>query len=108
MTANLKLVLYETQHLPIFEQLNALKHAWFKFRQIGASEAVYRIIPGLHLIASNISCVFVASGYAENRSVFFQKVNEKSEKVVELDNSFEEDGQEDSDDEIVENEDGVE
>ena len=55
MTQSLKDVLFKTKHLSRFEQLNALKQAWMKLRQIGASEAVYRLLPGLQLKSSNIS-----------------------------------------------------
>ena len=65
MTQSLKDVLFKTQHLSKIEQLNALKQAWLKCRQIGASEAVYRLISGLHLTASNISTIFVATGFPE-------------------------------------------
>ena len=92
LTQMLKDVLHKTKHLSMIEQLNALKQAWMKYRQIGCSEAVYRLLSALHLISSNISCIFVASGYPENRSVFFQKVNDNSEKIVELDKSFEKGG----------------
>ena len=105
LTQMLKDVLHKTKHLSMIEQLNALKQAWMKYRQIGCSEAVYRLLSALHLISSNISCIFVASGYPENRSVFFQKVNDNSEKIVELDNSFEEDHDEDSEDELIDNDD---
>ena len=105
LTQMLKDVLHKTKHLSTIEQLNALKQTWLKYRQIGASEAVYRLLSALHLISSNISCTFVASGYPENRSVFFQKVNDNSEKIVELDNSFEEEHDEDSEDELIDNDD---
>ena len=105
LTQMLKDVLHKTKHLSMIEQLNALKQAWMKYRQIGCSEAVYRLLSALHLISSNISCIFVASGYPENRSVFFQKVNDNSEKIVELDNSFDEDQDEDSEDELIDNND---
>jgi hypothetical protein len=43
-------------------------------RQIGLSEAVYRLFPFLHMKQSNTKCIFVPSGFPENRSVFFRKV----------------------------------
>ena len=81
MTEALKDILFKTKHLTKFEQLTALKTAWMKLRQIGASEAVYRLLSGLKLKSSNIACVFVASGFFENRSVFFQKIDEKADKI---------------------------
>merc|ERR1712020_512147 len=49
-------------------------------RQIGASEAVYRLIPGFHLTESNVGCVFIATGYPENRESFFKKVSNEDSK----------------------------
>ena len=43
-------------------------------RQIGHSEAVYKLLQGMKLRNSNISCLFVASGFPDNRSEFYQKV----------------------------------
>ena len=104
MTQHLKDVLFKTQHLSMFEQLNALKQAWLKFRQIGASEAVYRLISGMHLTASNISTIFVATGYPENRSVFFKKITGQGGQSQDLNKSFDEDDIEEADDDIIENE----
>ena len=36
-------------------------------------EAVYKIIPSFTLKDSNITCVFVATGFPKNRSKFFYK-----------------------------------
>ena len=77
MTKLLKDVLRETKHLAREEQLKELKKTWLTHRQIGASEAVYRLIQGLHLTESNIACVFVATGFPENRSLFFKKVSDE-------------------------------
>ena len=104
MTQSLKDVLFKTQHLSKIEQLNALKQAWLKCRQIGASEAVYRLISGLHLTASNISTIFVATGFPENRSVFFKKITDKSEQSEDLNKSFDEDDLEENEEDIIDNE----
>ena len=62
------------------ERLRALKTAYLTHRQIGASEAVYRILPGMRLKDSNITCIFVATGFPKNRSVFYRKVDESTMK----------------------------
>ena len=80
MTKFLKDALGKTKHLSREEQLKALKVTWLTHRQIGASETVYRLIPGFHLTESNVGCVFVATGYPENRSLFFKKVSDKNPK----------------------------
>ena len=59
------------------EKLRALKTAYLTHRQIGASEAVYRVISSMRLKDSNITCIFVASGFPENRSVFYKKINDE-------------------------------
>lgn len=42
----------------IKDKMKALSQAFLKNRQIGESEAFYRIIPNLHLTDSNIKCFF--------------------------------------------------
>ena len=88
MTQFLKDVLHKTKGMERKEQLRALKMAWLTHRQIGASETVYRILPGLHLKDSNIACIFVSSGFPENRAALFIKVIE-GEKDKEYDDEFE-------------------
>ena len=44
---------------------------------MGECEAYYRILPSLHLKDSNIKCVFVTSGYPENRNKFLTKMNQE-------------------------------
>ena len=58
------------------EKLKALKTTYLTHRQIGASEAVYRVVPSMKLKDSNIKCIFVSSGFPQNRSVFYRKVND--------------------------------
>ena len=88
MTQFLKDVLHKTKGMERKEQLRALKMAWLTHRQIGASETVYRILPGLHLKDSNIACIFVSSGFPENRAALFIKVIE-GEKDKEYGDEFE-------------------
>ena len=57
-----------------FDRLNNMKRAYFTQRQVSASEAVYRLIDGLHLTASSVKSKFVATGFPENRSGFYKKV----------------------------------
>ena len=80
MTQWLKDALRATKHLAREEQLKALKTAWLTHRQIGASETIVRLMPGFHLTESNIGCVWVATGYPENRSSFFKKISDKNLK----------------------------
>ena len=55
------------------EKLKKLKLAYFTHRQVGASEAVYRILPNLKLKDSNITCIFVMTGFPEKSFFIFQE-----------------------------------
>ena len=55
-----------------------LAHTFLKSREMGESEAYYRIFPHLHLSQSNIKCIFVNTGFPENRSTMVMPVKEKS------------------------------
>ena len=59
------------------EQLKFMVKAFLKYRVMGEMEAFYRIMPHLHLSESNLKCVYVATGFPENRSKFLFKVKEK-------------------------------
>ena len=74
MTKFMTEALHGKQHEDAKEKLKAVKFAYFTHRQVGASEACYRINSGMRLKDSNIACTFVASGFPENRSVFYRKV----------------------------------
>ena len=41
------------------EKLRTLQKCFLTHRQVGISEAVYRLLPGMHLKDSNIKCTFV-------------------------------------------------
>ena len=58
------------------EKLKSLKMAYLTHRQVGASEATYRSLAGMKLKDSNIGCVFVMTGFPQNRSHFWKKVVE--------------------------------
>jgi hypothetical protein len=61
-------------------KMTTLIHAFLSHRQIGESEAYYRILPSLHLTSSNIKCIFLAGGFPENRSRILYKLKESEEK----------------------------
>ena len=81
------------------EKLKALKEAYLSHRQVGASEAAYKVNPSLRMKDSNISCIFVMTGFPQNRSVFYRKVKDNPEEEDEVN---QEDGQQESDDEETE------
>ena len=81
LTKFLKEALDASADKDVIGKLRALQKAFFTHRQMGASEAVYRIIPNMKLKDSNISCIFVATGFPENRSLFFRKVGDDENEI---------------------------
>ena len=59
------------------DQLKCIVNAFLKYRVMGEMEAFYRVMPHLHLSESNLKCVFVATGFPENRSKFLMKMKDK-------------------------------
>ena len=93
-TPFLRETLKATAKLDVKERLKALKTAYLTHRQVGASEAVYKAISSMRLKDSNITCTFVASGFPENRSVKFTKIQEE---VTEVENLDDEEGEAEGD-----------
>ena len=58
-------------------KLNLVVHQFLTHRQIGESEAFYRILPHLHMRESNVEAVFVQTGFLHNRSKFLQKLSDE-------------------------------
>ena len=88
MTKFLQEALKACVNKSIAEILKALKIAFLTHRQMGLSEAVYKVLPSLHLVDGNITCIFVATGFPENRSCFFRKVSDENpveEEDVDMD-----------------------
>ena len=86
LTTLFRQALKDTVHLNHQEKQNVLKTIYFTHRQVGASEALYRLIPSMHLQDSNITTCFVASGFPPRNS-FLSKITEKdSEEEPEHDN----------------------
>ena len=79
MTKFLQEALQSSAEKDISEVLKILKMTYLTHRQVGESEAVYKVLRGLKLKDSNVTCVFVASGFPENRSVFYRRVKDKIE-----------------------------
>lgn len=65
------------------EQMRILFHTFLTHRQMGESEAYYRIMPDLHLSQSNVATYFVSTGFPETRIKFLRKVSEEpAEKML--------------------------
>ena len=82
MTKELTQVLETAKLLPFNEQLKLLATTFINHRQIGAPEAIYRLLPFMKLCKSNIGVKFVSSGFPENRSIFFVPVKENTEEAT--------------------------
>ena len=83
VTKFLKEALNATADKDLKEKLKALKMAYLTHRQMGASEAAYRVIPNMKLKDSNITCTFVTTGFPENKSAFYRKVSDETNEVEE-------------------------
>jgi len=86
-------------HGTLKEIIKILKTVFLTHRQHGLSEGVYKSIPSLRLKNSNITCIYCASGFPENRSVFYRKT--KSNELEEAEEPFEpiEEGNDEDDEE---------
>ena len=71
-------------------------------RQIGQSEAIYRVLPELHLKKTNVRSIFVSSGFPKNISHFLKKINDDDDKANDMNSGDDEEGE---DDEIIKLED---
>ena len=60
------------QQKSVHEMLRVLKSVYLSHRQIGACEATYRLLKNMHLKDSNITTVFLTTGFPENRYQFLK------------------------------------
>ena len=63
--------------------LSVVANVFLTHRQIGESEAFYRILPHLHMKKSNMDCVFLPTGFKKNRSNFLMELTEEDAKHCE-------------------------
>ena len=91
ITKTLKDALNAARDKPHDVQLRELNKAYLKDRQKGAPEAIYSIINGLAFKKSNLACIFVISGFPENRSLFYVPVKKEEDSMEEDDDDFDED-----------------
>ena len=63
------------------ETMRALANEFSSHRQLGESEAYYKLFPEMHLTESSVKTVFVAGGFPEKRNVFLRKINKNKDKV---------------------------
>ena len=81
-------VLDKASDEPIKKKLCLVKNTFLTHRQIGESEAYYKLFPHLHLTDSNIGAIFIPTGFKKNRSRFLKKISEEeavfAQGVIEL------------------------
>jgi hypothetical protein len=95
-TPFLRETLHASAGKEVKEKLRALKEAYIGHRQIGAAEAAYKVNPSLKMKDSNISTLFVITGFPKNRSVFFKRVNDNQDEIEGYESDFEESDNEDN------------
>ena len=64
----------KSQSEPIKKKLALVKNTILTHRQIGESEVYYKLFPQLHLSHSNISAIFLPTGFPQNRSKFLKQI----------------------------------
>ena len=80
LTKTLITALKEKRGADRFDLLNHLKRTYFKSKQTCICEAAYRLIPGLDLKGSSLSCMFVASGFPHKRKKYVDFMDKKDNK----------------------------
>ena len=78
--------LKEFMHEDLKTQLKKIVSVFLTHRQMGESEAYYRIFPNMHMKESSITTIFAATGFHPIR--YLEKVDEKDvhkcDKIVEV------------------------
>ena len=87
---HIKEALKQAENDSLKNKLSLVSHTFLTHRQIGESEAYFRILPHLHMKESNIEAVFIATGFKQNRSRFLRKLEDG--EVVHCDNPIEVEG----------------
>ena len=74
----------EMMDLNMKEQLRKMADIFLTHRRVGQAESLYRIDPAMHLTDSNVKCVYVATGWPEDRYVFAQKISDDTCNLNEI------------------------
>ena len=81
-TSFIREALKQAENDSLRSKLSLVAHTFLTHRQIGESEAFYKILPQLNMKSSNIETVFVPTGFKKNRSKFLKKLTEKEADSV--------------------------
>ena len=87
ITPQLREALETVKDCNSFKQLNHLKQVFIKHSEMGLAQAIYKIIPGLHLKSSNVKTIFVSSGFPDHRSALWKRVYENPSNDIGKENS---------------------
>ena len=74
---HIKVALKQSENESLKSKLSLVAHTFQTHRQIGETEAYFRILPHLHMKYSNIETVFVPTGFKQNRSKFLKKLTDQ-------------------------------
>ena len=77
----IRAALQEADNLGLKEKMRLVRNTFLTHREMGQSEALYRIIPSMHLSDSSIGHIFVNTG--RNKSKFLKKLSEDEAKLTE-------------------------
>jgi len=73
---HIKEALQKVENEGLRNKLAIVANQFLTHRQIGESEAYYRLLPHLHLKESNVETVFIQTGFKQNRSKFLKKLTD--------------------------------
>ena len=74
----LKAALEQAENMGLKEKMRLVRNVFLTHREMGQSEALYRIIPSMHLTEASIGDVFLNTG--RNKSKFLKKLSEDEAK----------------------------
>ena len=77
----MKVAVKDNSCADVKEKMKILSRLYVRLRQIGESEAWYRLLPGLMLTKSNVKCKFAPTAFLEERSHMYRLATEKQIKA---------------------------
>ena len=75
----IKAALKDNPNDSLKEKFQRVANTFITHRELGVPEALYRLLPNLHLKESNTTCIFVQTGFKQNRSKFLKKLTEEEQ-----------------------------
>ena len=82
MTKFLQVTLKANVNKPTAELLKALKIAFLTNRQMGLSEAVYKVLPSLRLRGSNVTCIYCATDLLSSEKSLIKILKKRLKKTL--------------------------